>query len=77
MEETADLVIAEYSPHLDREYQTASLRRIAELVSPDGLPPLAIMRADKWKASQNILLKAGILAEPANLDQLLDFSANP
>ena len=77
VEETADLVIAKYSPHLDRGYQVASLQRIAELVSPDGQPPLAAMRADKWKASQKILLKAGILSEPANLDQLLDFSANP
>ncbi len=77
VEETADLVIEKYSPHLDLEYQVASLRRIAELVSPKGQLPLAAMNAEKWKAGQDLLMKAGVLANPANLDKLLDFSANP
>jgi len=34
VEETADLIITKHSPELDRNYQIASLRRIADMVSP-------------------------------------------
>lgn len=75
VEDTADLIIAKYSPHLDRDYQLASLRRIADLVSPDGQLPLHPMEPAKWKASQEKFLKIGILKAPADLDVLLDFHA--
>ncbi len=77
IEESADLVIGKYSPDLDRDYQVASMRRVAEMVSPGGQPPLHPMDPGKWAASQRNFLKVGIVTDPTDLEALLDFSANP
>lgn len=77
IESTVDLIREEWNPELDRDYQIASLEAIGELVSPRGRPPLAPMSRQKWEASQRDFVRAGIIEEPTDLDELLDFRFNP
>lgn len=76
-EATVDLIIGKYNPDLDKPYQMGSLAKVCELVAPAGKEPLAPMDKAKWAASQDLFIKYGVIAEPADLDALLDFRFNP
>jgi len=76
-EATVDLILSQYNPELDREYQLASLAEIEKLVRPDGAAPLAPMNPEVWATSQKQFLANDLLESPADLEALLDFRFNP
>ncbi|MGF1449901.1 MAG: ABC transporter substrate-binding protein [Opitutales bacterium] len=70
-EETVDLILEKYNPELDPVYQRRSLARIAELITPDGLPPMQPMRRAVWEENVDFFVSEGILTQPVDLDALL------
>jgi len=76
-EQTVDLVIKDYNPDLDRDYQIASLQRIKHLVQPEAPPSLAPMDREVWEKSQKLYLEFGLIEKAADLDELVDLRFNP
>lgn len=75
LEPAVDLTISRFNPKLDRQYQIESLKRIRDLISPNGIAPLSKMSLANWEKGQQIYLDSGLLSGPVDLGKLviLDF----
>ena len=71
VEETIDLLIAEYNPEIDRVYQIESLKPIGEPERPGGSPALPPIRAERMEISQERFLQFGLLERPVEVEGLL------
>lgn len=70
-QETVDLILSDYSPDLDPEYQLKSLEKIEELMIPE---PSALFRPIDpavLAAGKKRLLDYGLIEQPLDLDALL------
>ena len=75
--ETVDLVLSEYSPDLDRDYQLESLDEVMKLVKPGDQDALALMDRVVWEDMMQEFITEGIFDGPADLDALLRTEFNP
>lgn len=76
-EETVDLILEKYNPSLDRSYQIASMKKIDELVRPNGQQPLAAIEKSVFEKSLNQYLESGMVEQSTNLEDLLELQFNP
>lgn len=71
-EETVDLIIDQYNPEIDRDYQIRSLAKIEELMVPEPGALFRPMDPAVWEAGQEKLLQFELIEEPVDIAQLLD-----
>lgn len=77
-ESAVDLIVEKYNPEIDRAYQIESLDKIGDLVKPNGIPAMAVMKRSVWDKGLERFAENGVLnSEDVDLDSLLDFSFNP
>ena len=70
-EETVDLILSNYLPELDRDYQIKSLEKIEELMIPEPGALFRPVSADVLLAGKKRLLNYGLIEQPLDIDALL------
>jgi ABC-type nitrate/sulfonate/bicarbonate transport system substrate-binding protein len=75
--ETVDLILRDYDPDIDRDYQIASLALIEELMVPEAGALMRPMDPAVWESGQAYLLQYNLIDQPISISTLLDQSHLP
>jgi NitT/TauT family transport system substrate-binding protein len=75
--ETVDLILRDYDPEIDRDYQIASLALIEELMVPEPGALMRPMDLEVWENGQAYLLQYNLIEQPVSISNLLDQSHLP
>jgi ABC-type nitrate/sulfonate/bicarbonate transport system substrate-binding protein len=70
-EETVDLILSDYGPELDREYQLMSLAKIEELMIPEPGSLFRPVDAAVLEAGQKRLLQYGLMEQSIDIESIL------
>lgn len=70
-EATIELILSQWNPEINRDYQLASLEKIEQLVRPENSEIMPWPFIEKWKAMQELLLNYDLLPNPVDLSEFI------